>query len=175
MYEKWKTQDLWVEEYVIPRLNNHFLEKNFKLLDIGCGQGILYEKLPPHIKKNYIGSDFSQPMLDLFLKNHTEVKMINDNIVNTRLINNFCDISVCLNVLMYFEKDIVVTISNINKITNNFIILSVPLAEQHSVNDQSVIFGRSYFLNIISDIIKYKQIEVVRLNCNNYFLLEITK
>jgi len=48
------------------------MKPNEKLLDVGCGSGILYEYLPPEIRRNYIGVDFTPEFIELCKKRYPE-------------------------------------------------------------------------------------------------------
>jgi SAM-dependent methyltransferase len=175
MYDRWKTQDPWVNLYVIPKLKKYFSESNYSLMDAGCGQGILYDKLPENIKKCYFGIDFSPAMIDFFRSNHPEVKITIADIIDTGLCDNFTDITVCLNTLMYFDIDIDKALKELNRLTKNILLISVPLSEEdtHTVTETNIIFNYDEFMKKINTIMTPTEINTQNTNYNYYHLVEI--
>jgi ubiquinone/menaquinone biosynthesis C-methylase UbiE len=177
MYHTWKNKDPWMTDVVIPILAQYFSNSSYTILDVGCGQGILYDRLPDNIRKQYTGFDFSQSMLSVFNKNHPNVKTMNLDIINNGLCDNYSDISVCFNTLMYFTDELYTAITEIYRITKKIILFSIPLskAEPFCYPDGNPIFNYDDFFEKINTIIQHDSIEIINLNYHSYHLVHIHK
>lgn len=99
-YARWSKQDPWMERVVglIEAMGGN------SILDLGCGQGILYDRLPESLRAIYMGVDSSSGMLDVFRKRHPEATVFQRDI--RTLDEPRADIVVCLNTLMYFSESL---------------------------------------------------------------------
>ncbi len=60
---------------------NYFVEtlkkqKNLRVLELGCGSGILFEKIKDHVE-SYIGVDFSETAINKFKSENAECTLLN--------------------------------------------------------------------------------------------------
>ena len=67
----------WPEfEKIFPNL------KQGNILDIGCGNGRLYAHLPENLKKDYLGVDLSDKLIEIAKNKHPEAKFETGNFLN---------------------------------------------------------------------------------------------
>ena len=174
MYLRWSTQDPWMTNIIVPAIESEVYPPQ-KLLDIGCGQGILYDRLPESVRTCYTGMDFSQSMLDVFSKRQVNANVVLDDIIDSKLPDFFADVSVCLNTLMYFDKDLPIALSTINRLTTRLSFLSVPVKESKRIDEQHVNSNISDLIKMVENIFCTTNIDVSDLLCNNYVLMRVNK
>lgn len=74
-----------------------------KILDVGCGTGILYSHLPKKIKEFYLGIDTTKEFIDLCKKRYPEGQWQVDNATNLSFPDNSFHIVNTTNVLQHIE------------------------------------------------------------------------
>ena len=105
-YQNWTkknkyNQDMIKLDYVAPKeivsvLNKYALDSNCKILDAGCGTGLVGIELKKYGYLNIDGVDFSQDMLDLVPKNiYKKVEKVDLN-KPLKFKNNMYDILMCV-------------------------------------------------------------------------------
>ena len=74
-----------------------------KILDVGCGTGILYRHLPKNIKKHYLGIDFTKDFIDLCKKRYPQGKWLVGDATKLNLPDDSFYIVNTANVLQHIE------------------------------------------------------------------------
>ncbi len=110
-YKKWAkknqyNRDMVIWDYIAPLhaanlLNQYSTDKKIKILDAGCGSGLVGEELTKLGYTNIIGIDFSQNMLDLVDKKiyqHLEIIDLNKNL---KYQDNHFDAITCVGTFTY--------------------------------------------------------------------------
>jgi SAM-dependent methyltransferase len=176
MFAKWRTQDPWMKQIVVPRVV-YWLETNpdnFTILDYGCGQGILYDLLPTIDTYNYTGIDYSEGMLDVFRKRRPEANIVKGDITKTELPTHGYDVLVCLNTVMYFKDDLNALFNEMKRVAKNKIFFNVPLGDEQTEEDGRVVFDKGDFCWFLHTLFENKNISVINLNDHDYWLFEVT-
>lgn len=108
-------------------IKSKIILKNMHILDIGCGSGLLTEKLSFHCKE-IIAIDKSKDLINIAQNKNTQcnlkIKYLNDNI-NTLSLNNKFDLIICMELLEHIQnKNILIKIMKNHLKKNGVIILS---------------------------------------------------
>ena len=113
-------------ESIYPFVKNNIEDPDFKVLDIGCGSGILVSKLvKENVSKFVYGCDFSSEKIEKCKKIHNIDSFFVHSIYD--LLNQFFDVIICTEVLEHLEHP-EQALSNMLKSlnTNGKLIISVP-------------------------------------------------
>lgn len=62
--------------YFLSRIGNGYIKKGFKVLDVGCGIGIIGARVQSELKTSVIGIDLSQEMVKAAKENGIEAKKV---------------------------------------------------------------------------------------------------
>lgn len=79
-------------------------EKSIKILDAGCGSGLLLNDLSKYGFENLYGLDLNSVNVENASKNH-HLKIKLGNVLNTGYEDNFFDVVICSHVLQIFDAD----------------------------------------------------------------------
>ncbi len=93
---------------------NKKISPEHSVIEIGCGAGLIYQQLTT---SNYIGLDYSYPMLSYFKKSSPNTKLIQGDIYNLPFKDKGADRVICIDVLSHLEDGIVQPISELLRIT----------------------------------------------------------
>lgn len=139
------------------------------LLEVGCGSGLVYSVLVPHIfpNSNYVGIDISDKMLDIATKRFPEGLFIKDDVYNLSLSDRSFEMVVAFEVFGHIA-DIKKPISEMFRTTSRLMIFTVWTGPQtkieHEVFGDTVfihtIFSHEDIMQAISDVLKSKIYEV---------------
>ena len=110
-YQDWAdnnkyNKDMVIWNYTAPReavsiLKKYAFNKNFKILDAGCGTGLVGIELKKYGYSNIEGVDFSQSMLDLVPKGiYKKIEKIDLN-KSLKFKDNMYDVSMCVGTFTY--------------------------------------------------------------------------
>lgn len=168
MYRGWYSKSKWFNE-----LKKIILKYEGKVLDAGCGQGILYDYIP-EIRSNYTGLDSSSNMLTFFKKRYPNVYLIEGDIRSMKYLDNSFEMVICLNTLMYFDEDLKIALKELFRITEKILIISVPITKGKTViiNNDYVQFNKKEFEEKIEEL---KPKEYSSKSVDKYKLYEIIK
>ncbi len=111
-YQDWTKKDKYNKDmidlnYVAPKetvslLNKYTLNNNCKILDAGCGTGLVGIELKKYGYSNIDGVDFSQEMLNLIPKNiYKKIEKIDLNKPLIKFNNNIYDVVTCVGTFTY--------------------------------------------------------------------------
>lgn len=63
-------------DYFLSRIGTEYIKKGSKVLDVGCGTGIIGAKIQSRLKASVVGMDLSQEMVKVAKKNGIETKTV---------------------------------------------------------------------------------------------------
>lgn len=93
-------QKHWYEFDDIVDIINRLPQKTITIVELGCGNGRLYDYLKQHTAKtiHYTGIDFSKELLKFAKKNHPEAHRVCDDMSNglKKIAQESCDIVVSI-------------------------------------------------------------------------------
>lgn len=128
-----------------------------KILDVGCGTGILYRHLPKELKKHYLGIDPTKEFIDLCKKRYPEGKWLVDDATKLNFFDDSFYIVNTTNVLQHIEdwekaakelvrvsKKYVINIERIHHRKRTKIITRKPCVRRRFNPKDVVSFYRSY-------------------------------
>ena len=168
MYKKWYPESKWFN-----KIRKLILKYEGRILDAGCGQGILYDYLP-EIRNNYTGLDFSSEMLVFFKQRWPDVNLIEGDLRSIKYLDDSFNMVVCLNTLMYFDEDLDLALKELFRITKNILIISVPITKGRTliIKDDHIQFNKRDFEEKIKEL---KPKEYSSKSVDKYKLYKIIK
>lgn len=100
---------LWVQKYSLEPTRRYIrsqlnLDKDLKVLDLGCGPGELIEeilKINPNV--NITGLDFSEGMLDVSIKRNPRARHIHMDVADLHILKEEYDIIISSHSLPYWK------------------------------------------------------------------------
>jgi ubiquinone/menaquinone biosynthesis C-methylase UbiE len=104
-YDKIAEQFSFSRNYVWPDLQvfQDYVNDGDKVLDLGCGNGRLVDLLKTK-KIDYLGTDYSQGLIDCATKNYPDKKFEVQDALNLSLPENSFDVVLCVSVLNHIPK-----------------------------------------------------------------------
>ena len=96
----------WGHKYFREVVSDKIVElikPNKKILDVGCGAGILYNHLPPEIQQAYVGVDFTPEFIELCRTRYPQGKWRVEDARNFNLPDNSFYIVNTTNVLQHIN------------------------------------------------------------------------
>jgi len=102
-----------ISDYPQWNLGLFNLEKNKRILDIGCGPGFSFDAVMEYSPSLYVGADFSDALLDQFsaklAQENRSIEMIRTDITDSESVKQLChheyDYILCFDVLEHIEDD----------------------------------------------------------------------
>jgi ubiquinone/menaquinone biosynthesis C-methylase UbiE len=88
---------------MVALLSDIKTDKNFKMADLGCGNGRLYELIKAK-NIDYYGLDLSEDLIKIAKKNHPEAKFEVGSILETPYKDNFFDLTVSVATLHHIPS-----------------------------------------------------------------------
>lgn len=136
-----KTLAVFTKQYILP---------NEKLLEVGCGSGLVYNELVPDILSNdaYMGVDVSEKMLDIARNRYVEGHFVKDDLYGLSFPDNSYDIAVAFEVFGHID-DIKKPIQELFRTASRLIIFTVWIGPQTKI-EQEVIGNAQFFHKIFT-------------------------
>jgi ubiquinone/menaquinone biosynthesis C-methylase UbiE len=171
MYKRWRDRAPWMARRIVP-----WIPSGASVLDVGCGQGLLYEKLDNKLIK-YTGIDSSKGMLNCFRERHPEADLLECDILSTTLSDKSYDVVVCINTLMYFNESLCRLFTEIRRLAFHTVIFNAPVSYLAYEDDDRYVFGWADIIGAMTeaDLFPCQHLEIVDLNEHEYFLFRIDK
>lgn len=96
------------------------------VLDVGCGEGFILNKLMEEgIGKNWQGIDYSKDAVEIGKKVHPKLNLKKGSIYDSKFKDNSFDLVVCTEVLEHLE-DTKKALHEVLRISKRYVLLSVP-------------------------------------------------
>lgn len=102
------------------------ISRGKKVLDCGCGEGLLLDYLSRHLKKSqFIGFDIDDEEVKWAKKLAPKARVIKASIYKIPFKADFCDLALCAEVLEHLEKP-QAAVKEVARVTSKYALFTVP-------------------------------------------------